>query len=184
MNKLVVVLCFGLAACNYDVGECYVRGSGNEGAGGSIITPTGGVGGFGWHVPLEPQDHTGFDADPCSQTVQCTVTWKAGSAVCSDQGSAGSCTTRYQGEHASLDEAEDRCEEASGVRNGSGAQSCDSCRWTTGSSSSDCKEACKEKCDRILELCHKNCPKGDRNCKNECMQEYGRCLKDCDKRCK
>lgn len=55
MNKLVVVLCFGLAACNYDVGECWVRGEGNEGAGGSIITPTGGDGAFGY-VPARPQN--------------------------------------------------------------------------------------------------------------------------------
>jgi hypothetical protein len=55
MNKLFVVLCFGLAACNYDVGECWVRGEGNEGAGGSIISPTGGDGAFGY-VPARPQN--------------------------------------------------------------------------------------------------------------------------------
>ncbi|WP_437768276.1 hypothetical protein WMF27_14500 [Sorangium sp. So ce281] len=63
------------------MGECYVRGHGTEGAGGGIITPTGGVGGFGY-VPLEPQNHTGYDEDPCSagsQLAECTVTWKAGS---------------------------------------------------------------------------------------------------------
>lgn len=55
MNKLYIFLCFGLTACNYDVGECYVRGEGNDGAGGSIITPTGGDGAFG-DVPARPQN--------------------------------------------------------------------------------------------------------------------------------
>jgi hypothetical protein len=179
MSKLFVVLCFGLAACNYDVGECYVRGHGNEGAGGSIITPTGGVGGFG-HVPLEPQNHTGFDGDPCSQTVECTVAWTAGSAACNNQGAAGSCTTLYQGEHASLDEAKDRCEKASGVGNGSGAQSCGSCRWAT-STNGDPVEKCKKGCETINKACINDCPKGDKNCMYKCNLELSDCLEDCER---
>lgn len=64
MNKPFAVLCLGLAGCNFDVGDCYLRSEGESGAGGIIITATGaggfgfgatGVGGIG-PVPLEPQD--------------------------------------------------------------------------------------------------------------------------------
>jgi hypothetical protein len=112
MKRRIVLLVLGLTGCNFDMGECYVRGHGTEGAGGGIITPTGGVGGFGY-VPLQPQNHTGYDEDPCSggsQLAECTVTWKAGSIQCKNWGETGACTSLYQGDHASLDEAKERCE--------------------------------------------------------------------------
>ncbi|XYH95158.1 hypothetical protein ACMHYB_46340 [Sorangium sp. So ce1128] len=65
MNKLFAVLCFGLAGCNFDAGDCYLRGEGDSGAGGIVLTATGvggygfgptGSGGFGPVPPLEPQD--------------------------------------------------------------------------------------------------------------------------------
>jgi hypothetical protein len=158
MSKLFWVLCFGLAACNYDVGECYVRGEGNDGAGGSIITPAGGVGGFGY-VPLEPQSRSGYDDHPCSQIAECSVTWRAGSATCNGQGAAGTCTTLYQGEHASLSEAKERCEDTYVVAGRIGAQSCGSCRWAT-SANGDPVEECKKRCDRINRDCIARCPKG------------------------
>jgi Domain of unknown function (DUF4145) len=88
-----------------------------------------------------------------------------GSDVCNSGGSAGGCASLYQGKHASLDEAENEkeCRMIYGVGSGAGAESCGPCRWATGSSSSDCKEACKEKCDKILELCRDNCPRDDTN---------------------
>jgi hypothetical protein len=65
MNKLCALLSFGLAGCNFDVGDCYLRSEGESGAGGVILTATGvggygfgptGAGGFGPVPPLEPQD--------------------------------------------------------------------------------------------------------------------------------
>jgi len=44
--------------------------------------------------------------------------------------------------------------------------------------SSDCREACKAKCDSAWERCREKCPKGDKSCLNQCSQEYGKCLKD------
>jgi hypothetical protein len=55
MKRRFVLLVLGLTGCNFDMGECYVRGDGTEGAGGSIITPTGGDGAFGF-VPARPQN--------------------------------------------------------------------------------------------------------------------------------
>jgi hypothetical protein len=177
----VLFLGIGIAACNYDVGECYVRG--DDGVGGSIIiTPTS-VGSYGSEPPLEPQNAGGY-GDPCSsQVVECTVTWAAGSDVCQQQGETGSCTNMYQGQHGSLTEAKDECERVYGVRAGSGAQSCGDCRWATGANN-DCKEACKEQCDRAWLKCQNKCPEKDIHCKHRCTEELGRCLKECDKRCK
>jgi hypothetical protein len=42
-----VLLFLGFVACNYDVGECYVRGQEGDGAGGSIITQPSGAGALG-----------------------------------------------------------------------------------------------------------------------------------------
>ncbi|WP_437602473.1 hypothetical protein WMF28_12730 [Sorangium sp. So ce590] len=52
MRKLIAILAVSLAACNFDVGECWVRGEGTGGAGG-IINLTTGSGDFGG-VPPEP----------------------------------------------------------------------------------------------------------------------------------
>jgi hypothetical protein len=164
------------------MGECYVRGDGKEGAGGSIITPTGGVGGFGY-VPLQPQNHTGYDEDPCSggsELAEYTVTWKAGSAQCKNRGEAGTCTTLYQGHHTSLDEAKERCEYANGVHLGSGVQSCGPCRWVNGANG-DPVEKCKQRCERINKNCIDDCPRGDKNCMYECNLELRDCLRDCER---
>src|SRR5689334_25074973 len=113
MNRACVVFFVGLTACNYDVGECWLRSEGPDGSGDSsgsgIFNPSTGAGDY-FNVPLEPQSATGSGEDLCSsQTAECTVTWKAGSDVCNSQGAAGSCTSLYQGKHASLDEAEKEC---------------------------------------------------------------------------
>ncbi|WP_437993704.1 hypothetical protein [Sorangium sp. So ce145] len=182
MSRLIVLLVLGLTGCNFDMGECYVRGHGTEGAGGGIITPTGGVGGFGY-VPLQPQNHTGYDEDPCSggsQLAECTVTWKAGSTQCKNWGETGPCTSLYQGQHASLDEAKERCEYANGVHLGSGAQSCGPCRWVNGAND-DPVERCKKNCEAINRDCIKNCRMGDQDCMYKCNLELGDCLKDCER---
>jgi hypothetical protein len=186
MKRRIVLLVLGLTGCNFDMGECYVRGHGTEGAGGGIITPTGGVGGFGY-VPLEPQNHTGYDEDPCSggsQLAECTVTWKAGSTQCKNWGEAGACTSLYQGQHASLDEAKERCEYANGVHLGSGAQSCGPCRWVTNSSS--ISSSCRQHCVDVAEACEADCrklPESDkparRRCWEKCNNEYAECIKKC-----
>lgn len=167
--------------CNYDVGECWLPGEETSGAGGGIINPTG-AGGFG-SVPLRPQGIDGESYDLCaSQTVTCTVTWKADSSVCQGRGSAGSCTTLYQGQHTSLDEAEVRCEFASGVRTGSGAQSCSSCEWGTGSAGDSCRKICEER----AEACEADCRKipvedkpSRRRCWERCNNVYAECIRKC-----
>lgn len=176
MKRWLALLGFGLAACNYDVGECYLRNEGGEGGGG-IVLPTG-VGGFG-DVPREPQNSgDSWDADPCSSLAECTVTWRAGSSVCNMHGESGKCTTLHQGEHTSLTEAQEWCEKAYGVGGESGAESCSECKWVTGSSD-DPIERCKKNCDKINLKCIARCPKNDKSCMNKCNQEYSKCLKDC-----
>lgn len=178
MKKTVVFLVLGLPACNFDAGECYVPGQEGEGAGGGVIISSG-AGGFG-DVPPEPQNAPD-DFDPCStRTAECKVNWKAGSDVCKSHGTTGACTTLYQGEHATLDEAKDRCEKAYGVGNDSGAQSCGPCQWERGAKG-DPVEECKKLCDKANLDCIAACPKGDKGCMNECNQKNGKCLKDCEK---
>jgi hypothetical protein len=43
-TKAAAVLVSGLTACNFDMGECYLRGQGTDGAGGSIIIPSAATG--------------------------------------------------------------------------------------------------------------------------------------------
>lgn len=54
MNKVSAIVLLSLTACNYDVGECWVRGEGPGGVGGGVITLTTGSGDFG-DVPPEPR---------------------------------------------------------------------------------------------------------------------------------
>jgi len=177
MNKALFVLFLALAACNYDAGECYVRGEEAGGIGGGVISP-GGVGGFG-DVPPEPQDATN-PGDPCgSQTVECTVTWNAGSDVCKNQGTASNCTTLYQGQHASLDEAKERCELVNGVGKASEVQSCGSCRWAT-SANNDCYDKCDAIADKEREKCSKMSPGPERaKCNHAVEDQRAACYKDC-----
>ncbi|WP_437965334.1 hypothetical protein WMF04_37720 [Sorangium sp. So ce260] len=180
MNRAFAVLLLGLLACNYDVGECWVPGDEPSGAGGGIINPTG-AGGFG-NVPREPQSIDG-SWDLCSsQTVECTVTWKADSSACREQGAASSCTTVYQGQHASLEEAEEQCEKINGVGAGSGAQSCGSCGWGTSSASSSCRRKCEERAEACEAECRK-LPEDDkvsrRKCWDACNNAYAECIKKC-----
>lgn len=176
MKAALGVLVLAFAACNYDAGECYVRGEEGEGAGGGVIVSSTGVGAYG-SVPLEPQNAP--DAwDPCSsQTAECTVTWKAGSDICKSWGEAGTCTSRYQGQHATLEEALARCEMIYGVGEGSEAQSCGPCKWVQGASGP--VEQCKKLCDRQYEACCKPCT--TKSCYAACMNIYKECLKDCEK---
>lgn len=47
MNRLIVSGAVSLAACNVDVGECWLRGGGTDGAGGGIILSSAATG--DWH---------------------------------------------------------------------------------------------------------------------------------------
>jgi hypothetical protein len=179
MNKSFAILFLGLTACNYDAGECYVRGEEGDGVGGGVITP-GGAGGFG-AVPPEPQGAPS-PADPCSATAECTVTWKAGSDHCKEKGTAGTCTTLYQGAHTSLARAKERCEVAHGVGIGSEVQSCGPCQWVT-SANGDCLEHCKDKCVEVWEGCYDACGK-DHVCRERCIRELAECNKECERKCK
>lgn len=167
MKRLAVLVCGLVSACNYDTGECYPRHEGGEGVGGNVV-PTGG-GGFG-DVPPEPQD-VSDPADPCSsQTARCTVTWKAGSGVCKEQGTTSTCTTSYQCAHATLDDAKKDCERVNGVGNESGALSCGPCEWETSASNA---------CDDKYQDCQANGP-------TSCLKEDGgkslcyRCWERCN----
>jgi hypothetical protein len=183
MKKYVAVLFLGcmaiffigVGACNYDVGECYVRGEEGDGVGGSIL-PTG-VGGYGDAPPREPQN-AGDSWNPCSALAECTVTWKPGSDVCNEKGTTSSCTTLYQGHHTSLDEAKEQCEKVHGLAAGAGAQSCDSCKWAT-SANNDPVEKCKKVCDQQYKECCKPCT--TYACYAACMLIYSKCLNDCKK---
>ncbi len=122
-----------------------------------------------------------YPAEPCSaQTAECTVTWGAGTDVCKRQGTEGSCTTLYQGEHTTLDEAKARCEFAFGAGKGSGVTSCGPCHWVQ-SANGDPVEKCKKLCDKINERCIARCPRGDKGCMRRCNDEYGECLKECER---
>lgn len=46
MRKVFAILLLGLVACNYDMGECWVRGEETSGAGAGSIIPTTGSGDF------------------------------------------------------------------------------------------------------------------------------------------
>lgn len=177
MKRLGLLVCCLMVACNYDTGECFLRDEGGAGVGGSVIISSG-AGGFG-DVPPEPQG-VPAPVDPCLQTAECTVNWRAGSEVCKGKGTAATCTTLYQGHHATLSEAKEQCEKINGVKTDSGAQSCDPCRWTT-STKDDPVEKCKKRCDKENEDCIANCPKGDKDCMHKCNVAYGECLKDCEK---
>lgn len=135
MKKYWAVLLLGFIACNYDTGECWLRSEEGEGAGanGPIIPTSGAGSGYGHapdygDVPLSPQNASGTP-DLCFQPVACTVTWNAASPACQEQGTAGTCTSRYQGSHVTLDEAEEQCEKLYGT---DGGESCGSCEWVTG----------------------------------------------------
>lgn len=122
--------------------------------------------------------------EPCgAQTMQCTVTWKADSDVCKSQNTASNCTTKYQGEHATLEEAKDRCEHIHGVTLDSGVLSCGPC-WVLKSTQGDCLERCKDLCVQLWEKCRDNCPRKDRNCLSECSNALARCNRECDRKCR
>jgi hypothetical protein len=80
LNKGLAVLFLGLTASNFDAGERHLRGEEGGNVEGGFINPTGA--GVFRDVPPEPQDATEPFVPCSSQTVECTVTWKAGSAVC------------------------------------------------------------------------------------------------------
>ena len=171
MRRFGILVSVLVAACNYDTGECFLREEEGGGVGGGVIISSG-AGGFG-DVPPKPQGAPA-PVDPCLQTAECVVTWKADSDVCKGQGKQGNCTTLYQGKHASLSEAKEQCEKIYGVGNDSATQSCGPCQWET--STSDCKR-CKLECDKEHDACHAKC--SDSPCHAKCNDAYGKCLKEC-----
>lgn len=175
MKKLAVLVCGLVAACNWDTGECYPRDQAGAGVGGNIITPAG-AGGFG-DVPPEPQDATD-PADPCGpQTAECTLTWKAGSDVCKEQGTTNICTTLYQCQHATLADAQAACDRLYGPS--SGVESCGSCRWGS-STNNDCYDKCDAIADKDREKCSKMSPGPDRaKCNQAVEDQRAACYADC-----
>lgn len=179
MRTFALLACGFVAACNYDTGECYLRGQDGAGVGGGAITPTG-AGGFG-DVPPEPQGAPA-PVDPCLQKAECTVTWKADSDVCKGRGTTGTCTSYYQGNHSTLSEAQSECERISGVGNGSGAESCGSCHWVT-NATNDCYDKCDAIADKEREKCQKMEPGAGRAKCNQAVEEQRTaCYADCNKK--
>ena len=111
----------------------------------------------------------------------CTVNWKAGSDECKSRGVTTSCTSNYQGDHASAAEAKERCESTMGVHLGiSGVESCGPCSSLKGTEE-DPVERCKKYCDADNLKCIARCKRGDKPCMNRCNQELGKCLKACER---
>lgn len=181
MRKCAILFLGSLAACNYDTGECYVRGQEGAGAGGTVVTQPG-TGGFG-DVPPKPQDAADLSADPCSAAIsaECVVTWQH---TCDSQGSGSSCATtaQYRCAHATLEDAKKECERVLGVGTAFGAQSCGPCKWTT-SANNDCLDLCKDQCVDIWEGCYDKCGK-DHVCREKCMNQLIECNKKCEEKCK
>ncbi|WP_437300575.1 hypothetical protein [Sorangium sp. So ce426] len=84
MKASVILICGFVAACNYDMGECYLRDDRGEGVGAGVITP-GGAGGFG-DAPPDPQDE--LERSECSEAVEAAAQVNCaspGSNTCVDQ---------------------------------------------------------------------------------------------------
>jgi len=115
-----------------------------------------------------------------NQRYECTVKWKAGSEECKSRGTTASCTSKYQGDHASAAEAKERCEFAMGVHLGiSGAESCDACSVVNGTQE-DPVERCKKACDVINRICIARCrPRNYPPCMDRCNQDTAACYRDC-----
>lgn len=124
------------------------------------------------------------DEPAANQRYQCTVNWRAGSDECKSQGANSTCTTNYQGDHASAAEAKERCESFMGVHIGtSGVESCDPCS-VVNKTQNDCLEHCKDLCYQLWEKCRDRCPRKDRNCLSECTNDLAKCNRECDRKCR
>lgn len=124
------------------------------------------------------------NAEPLTtQRYQCVVTWAAGTDQCKSQGTNSTCTTKYQGDHASDTEAKQMCESFHGVHLNSGVLSCDQCS-VVNKAQNDCLEHCKDMCLKLWEKCRDDCPRKDRNCLSECSNALGRCNRECDRKCR
>ena len=180
--RVAVVFLGFVASCNYDTGECYLRGQDGAGAGGSVIVQPG-TGGFGDAPTPKPLGDPNYPTDPCMQQAECTVTWKVGSDGCNAAGDPG-CTNLHRGHYATLEDAKKDCEKIYGINppTGSGALSCDGCKWVT-SATNDCLEHCKDQCVTTWEGCYDKCGK-DHVCKEKCMNELIACNKKCEEKCK
>lgn len=181
MNKVWTIVLLALPGCIRDAGECWVRGEEAGGVGGGVIVGAG-AGGFG-DVPPEPQNEP-VSSDPCIQTVECEVTWKAGSGGCqsADPGPAATCRTYYRGQHRSLDEAKAACERAMGVGQNSNVESCGPCYWVQRSQGDI--EKCQDKCDEKAAEGHKKCDAmedgpGKAKCRQAVQEQWSNCYTDC-----
>jgi hypothetical protein len=164
----LTLMTLGIGCNTVSPDECWPNTSGGLGGGGPIPIGAGvgaSSGDFLSPPPRGPLDYGGA-ANPCiekqsSCNEKCLADYEAAAIECGKVGDATQRKTCQDDAYAAYKSC------------GAGCQQ-----------SNDCKEACKEKCDRAWERCRDNCPKGDKNCLNECSQEYGTCLKDCDQRCK
>jgi hypothetical protein len=119
-------------------------------------------------------------ASSTSRTAKCTVTWRAGTSICKAEGKTGSCTARWEGKHATLEEAKKECERQNQIANDPGAVTCE-CQWEA-STSSTCRKDCEDK----AEACEAECRKlpeddkiGRQKCWKACNDAYAECIKKC-----
>jgi hypothetical protein len=162
MNKLLAVLCFGLAGCNFDVGDCYLRSEGESGAGGIIITATG-VGGYGFGTTgsggfgpvLEPQ---GIEPPPpeCNIATQspcnekCQADHDAASVACGKSESEAQRSACSDSAYANYRSCRESCQRAENKDCDDKYQDC----VDNGPTSCRRKSAGKTVCQRCWERCN------------------------------
>lgn len=122
MRRCLFVVLIGLAACNFDTGECYLRGDGTDGTDGVIITPTG-VGGYG-SVPPEPQSMDEPPPPVCNIASQtpceenCNSAYESDAIRCGRMENESQRTACNDSAHARYTSCREDCERA-------GHSSCD-----------------------------------------------------------
>lgn len=133
-----------------------------------------------------PQESPGIPAPlgdpapphPGTRTAECSVTWKAGSDICAKKG-PGPCTTLYQGDHVTLDEAKRQCEHTHGAGK-TEVISCGPCQWDRSGISTTCEKACDTESTTCEEQCAKKDDKDARiSCQRQCNIAYASCAQKC-----
>jgi hypothetical protein len=154
----------GFAACNSTVGECWLRGQGDEsgGVGSGVLVP-GGTGDYG-DTPPDPRSATIPEAD-CNSATQSPCTEK--------------CLSDYESEATKCGKIEDDAQRKT-CQDGAYAlyKSCkENCQQTS---------SCRKDCEDKAEACEAECRKlpeddkaGRQKCWIACNNAYAECIKKC-----
>jgi hypothetical protein len=123
----------------------------------------------------------GSPVSSSERTAKCTVTWRAGSSICKDAGKTGSCTARWEGKHATLEEAKKECERQNRLANDPGAVTCE-CQWEA-SVNNDCYDKCDAIAEKEREKCNKMDPgPGRAKCNQAVQEQWAACYEECRKK--